>query len=109
MVSASNLQALDDAAMPEVFIDDFVEVFFVPVGIPDALWIHHDNRPLLAASQATGGIDANAVAVGGEAKFLDLVLHIIARFLRAVVVAAVAAVFVLIGAEKNMLVKKAQG
>src|SRR3989338_5525432 len=106
VVSASDLQALDDAAMPEVFIDDFVEVIFVPVGIPGALGIYHDNRPLLAAPQATGGIDANAVSASGKIVFLDLALYIITCFLRTVVVAAVTAVLALIGAEENMLVEK---
>ena len=89
--------------------DDLVKIALVHIGIPGALGINHDDRTFIAAIQASGGIDADLVQVVGDAQLLDLVLHIIARLLGAVVVAAGAAVLALVGAEENMLVVKAHG
>jgi len=89
-----------------MLFDDFIEITFIHVCIPGALGINHDDRALVAAIHASGGVDADLVQVAGNAEFLDLVLHVIARLLRPVVVAAGAAVLALVGAEKNMLVVK---
>lgn len=58
------------------------------VGVPGALGINHDDRPFLVAIHASGGVDADVVLLVGNAEFLDLVLHVIARLLCTVVVAA---------------------
>src|ERR1700693_4674022 len=92
-----------------MLFDDLVEIAFIYVGVPGALGINHDDRTFLAAIHASGGVDADFILGVGNAELLDLVLHVVARLLRAVIVAASAAVLTLIGAEKNMFVVKAHG
>jgi len=92
-----------------MLLDDLVEIAFVHVGVPGALGIDHDDRAFVAAIHATGGVDADVVLLFGNPELLDLVFYVVARLLRAVVVAASAAVFALVGTEKYMLVVKAHG
>src|SRR3989338_1024651 len=95
--------------MPEMLLDDLVEILFIHVAVPDALWIHHDNRPLVAAVHAAGGVDADVVPQTGNAEFGNLVFHVLARLRRAALGTAVAAIRAFIGAEKNMLIVKTHG
>src|SRR5665811_776027 len=90
-----------------MLFDDLIEIAFIHVGVPSALGIDHDDRTFVAAIHASGGVDADVVLLVGNAEFLDLVLHVIARLLRTVIVAAGFTAFALVGAEKNMLVVKA--
>ena len=92
-----------------MLFDDFIEIAFIYVGVPGALGIDYDDRAFLAAIHTSGGVDADFIFGVGNTEFLDLVLHVIARLLRAVIVATRTAVLALIGAEKNMFVVKAHG
>ena len=92
-----------------MLFDDLVEITFIYVGVPGALGIDHDDRTFLAAIHTSGGVDADFILWVGNAELLDLVLHIVARLLCAVIVAASPAVLTLIGTEKNMLIVKAHG
>jgi hypothetical protein len=104
-----NFQPLHYAPIFQMLFDDLVEIAFIHVGVPGAFGINHDDRTVVAAIHASGGVDTDVVLLVGNPEFLDLVLHVIARFLRAVIVAASAAVFALVGAEKNMFVVKTHG
>jgi len=104
-----NLKPLHHAPILQMLFDDLVEIAFIHVGVPGTFGIYHDDRPLIAAIHASGGVDADIVLLVGNSEFLDLVLHVVARFLRTVIIAASAAVLPLVGAEKNMFVIKAHG
>src|SRR2546423_3974056 len=100
--SPSHPQPLDDAAVLQVLLDDLVDVGVVEVRVPDAFRIDHDARPLLAAIEAAGLVDAD-LAFAGETELLDAALGVIADLARPLVVAADAAVVALVAAEEDML------
>jgi hypothetical protein len=104
-----NFQPLHLVPIPQMLLDDLIEILFIHIGVPGALGIDDDDRTFLATIQASGGVDADFILIVGDAELLDLVLDIIARLLRAVIAAASFAVFALIGTEENMLVEKAHG
>src|SRR5450759_1965870 len=92
-----------------MLFDDFIEIAFINVGVPGTLGINHDDRTFLATIHTSGGVDADFILWVGNAELLDLVLHIVACLLCAVIVAASAAVLTWIGTENNMLILKAHG
>src|SRR3990172_5906435 len=105
----SDFQAFNDAAVLEMLFDDLVEIPFILEGVPNTFWINHDDRAVVAAIHASGGVDADVVLAAGNIKLLDLVLDIVARLLRAVIAATILAIIALISAEKNMFVVKTHG
>jgi hypothetical protein len=40
-----------------MFLNDFLDVFLVNIGVPDGFRIHDHDRPLIAAVEATGLVD----------------------------------------------------
>src|SRR3989338_8196081 len=106
---SSDFQAFNDAPVLQMLFDDLIEIPFILEGVPDAFRINHDDRAFVAAIHASGGVDADVVLAAGNTKFLDLVLDVVARHLRAVIAATIFAVLALISAEKNMFVIKAHG
>src|SRR5437762_7364572 len=76
--SPSHAQALDDAAVLQVFLDDLVDVSAVDIRVPDRVRINDDARTLLAAVEAAGLVDAE-LARPGEAEFLHAALSVIAQ------------------------------
>jgi hypothetical protein len=92
-----------------MFFDDLVEIIFINIGIPGALWINHDHGTFIAAIHASCRVDADFVLEFGNAERFHPALHVIAGFLRAVVVAAGFTGFALVGAEKNMFIEKTHG
>jgi hypothetical protein len=91
--------------MPEMLFDDFIEIGLIHIGVPGGFRINHDDRPFVATIHAPGGINADIVIGFGNAKFLDLVLHVVACPLGSKIAATIAAVLPLIGTEKYMLVE----
>src|SRR5512142_20637 len=89
--------------MGEVLLDDLVEISLVDVGVPDRLRIDHHYRPLVAAAEATGRVDADEILVGRDAQHLDLVLDVIARLFGMMVGLAILAFPTLVDAEEHML------
>src|SRR3569623_849531 len=96
------LQALDNTPLLEVDLEDFVDVGFVLIGIPDAFRVHDQQRALVAAVETTGAVDT-APAFAIEMGVLDLFLQVVAHLLAAGRAAAFCAVVTLVGAEENMV------
>lgn len=61
-----------------MFIDDFVEIFLVNEGVPDPFRVDDQDRPFLAAIQATGRVHAH-LALTRELKRLNPLLDIAAH------------------------------
>src|SRR5437764_14440875 len=97
----SHAQALDDAAVLQVLLDDLVDISTVDVRIPDRLRINDDARAFLAAIEATGLVDAD-LARPGEAELFHAALGVVAQFACALVVAAHAPAVALVAAEKDV-------
>ena len=57
-------QALNDASVHQVFLNDFVDVVLVYVCIPDPFGVHDDGRALLASVQAARHVDPNLTRTG---------------------------------------------
>lgn len=89
-------------ALPEVLIDNLVNIVPVDIGIPRALGINNDNRPLLATVQASCRVNAYATFTI-QTQRLDSFLGIIADVLRLMVGTTCFPSFALIHAEKNMI------
>src|ERR1051326_2835919 len=54
-------QPVDPATLLEVGFDDLVDIRLVLVTVPDALGVDHHVGAVLAAVEATGGIEANVL------------------------------------------------
>jgi len=68
----------------QMVIEDRLDVFHRLVAIPGAFGIDHHHRAQFAAIKASGGIDPGL----WQAKFLGAYLHVIAKFGRALGIAA---------------------
>jgi hypothetical protein len=100
----SNLypQPLDHPPAQQVFLDDFIHIFPIDIGIPDPLGVNDDHRPLFTAIEATGGIDADTARTGNT-ECLAALFGIIPHGKGIKPLTASAAVFTQIGAEKHMV------
>jgi hypothetical protein len=98
----SNQQAFNDTSMDEVFLDDFVYVIIIHVGIPYPFRINGYHRPLAAAIHTSGGIDPDA-ALARQAKYLDPVFCVGTGRQGIEVLAAGTAIFTLVGAKKYVI------
>src|SRR5712664_4040842 len=87
--------------MPEVLLDNLVDVGPVDVGVPDRVGIDHDAGALLAAIETARLVDAHA-SRPGEAELLDAVLRVVADLRGTLVVAAHTPAVALVAAEENM-------
>src|SRR5690349_18408782 len=95
-------QALDDAPVHEVLVDDLVDVVLVHVGVPDLLGIDDDDRPFLAAVEAARLVDADhALAV--ELELLDALLGVFLHRLGAMAGAAVLGRIALVEAKEDVV------
>jgi hypothetical protein len=74
----SDHQAIDDPAVYQVLLDDFVQVLVVHIGVPRALRVNHQYRPFFATVEATGLIDAD-LARAGQSQFLHARLQVFLR------------------------------
>src|SRR5690349_4222646 len=98
----SNAQPLYDAAVDEMLLDDFVNVFLVDVRVPDRFRIHDHHRTFFASVHAAGLIDANFF-LARQAKLLDAALGIVTHLLRTMVVTARAGIVALVAAEEYVI------
>jgi hypothetical protein len=97
-----NLQPLDNPAMHKVFLDDFVDIFPVNIGIPDTFRVDHDDRPFITAIKTPRRIDPYATLVRKAQRFA-LLLGVIAHGQRIKSLAAGTAIRTRIDAEENMI------
>src|SRR3989449_7415317 len=93
-------QALDDAAVPQVLLDDLVDVGAVDIGVPDRVRVDHHAGAFLAAIEAPGLVDAHFPGAG-KAEFLDALLGVIAHRGGPLVVTAGAPAVALIRSEEH--------
>jgi hypothetical protein len=103
----SNAQALYDVTIDEVLVNDFVNIVLIDIGIPNAFRVYDEGRSFIAAIETAGLIDPDA-SLPGNLELLDARFCIVAYCLRAMVVAARAAIVALIATEKNMMFKITQ-
>ena len=97
-----NLQALNHAAILNVFENDFVDVALVYVGVPNVIWIDDQHRPLGTTVQTAGEVDTH-LALAIEIELLDAILGVAANTLRVVLIATRAAVVALVDTEKDVM------
>lgn len=88
--------------LPQVLVDNLVDIHLVHVGVPNALGVNHHDRPFLATVHAACLVDADT-ALAIHAQRLDAFLGMVAHLLCGMVGATGAAILALVHAEKNMI------
>ena len=89
-------------AILQVAFNDFVNIFAINVGIPNALWINDQHRAFRATVKATRRIDAR-LAIFVQTKFFGTLFGVIAQSLRIEVRATSRTGLTLIGAKKDVV------
>ena len=107
--ATSDSEPLDHAPIFEMFLNDFVDVFLVHIGVPDVFRINDNDGTFIAAVKATCIVDAYSLALAIEPKRFDAAFCIVAHGLRAMVVTADRPVFALVDTEKYMPLIVAHG
>ena len=97
-----NTQTLDYASVDEMFIDDFIEIILVDIGVPDPFRIHDDSRPQFTTTETPGDIDTHAT-FAVDAEFLGAFFDIVAHRARIKIRATTLTGFTLIGTEKSVI------
>ena len=88
--------------MLNMFADDFVDVFFVDVGVPGFFGIHDDDWAFVAAVETAGAVDAH-FARAIEFQCFDFIFGVAAHSFRAAIVTTSFAVFALVDAKKYVV------
>lgn len=95
-------QALDDPPAHQMFVDDFLDVLPVDVGVPYTLGIDDQHRPLFATIHAAGAVDADLPGAR-QTQSLDTRLGIIPQVLCPMALTAGTITLPLVRAEKHMI------
>ena len=95
-------QPLDHPAMYQVFLQDFVDIFAVNVGVPDTFRIDDDYRSCITAVKTSRRVDPYTT-LACNAKQLAALLGVIAHGLCFKSPATGAAIGALIDTEKNVI------
>ena len=85
-----------------MLLQDLLQVLAVDVGIPGVLRIDHDHGSFSTTIETTGGVDAHP-ATPRQTQLLGATLEEIAHRRGPALVAALAAVLALVGAEEDMV------
>jgi hypothetical protein len=99
---ASYFQSLDDAAVNQMLLNDFLDVFLINVAVPDFFRVNDDDRTLVAAIHATRLVDADP-ATAFELQLADAVLGVGLSRCGTQIVAAALAVATLVATEKYVV------
>ena len=86
----------------QVFIDDFIDIFPIEVGVPDIIRVDHDNRAKFAPVETARAIDPD-LSLARQAQLLDPVLGVVAYLHSIALLTALLALLAPVGAEKNMV------
>jgi len=97
-----NLQPLDHPVMHQVFLEDFVDIFPVNVGVPDTFGVNDDDRPFVTAIKTSRCVDSYT-PLARKAQRLAALLGVITHGLRFKALAAGTAICALVDAEKNVI------
>ena len=100
------LQTFNDTAILNVLRNDFVDVGFIDIGVPDLFRVHDQHRTFRAAVETASKIDAH-FALAVQIELLDAILGVSAYSFGIVLIAAFFAVVALINAEKYVVLVKA--
>jgi hypothetical protein len=100
----SYLQAFHNATVLQVFADDFVDIGFIDVGVPDAVGVHHEHRAIIATVEATCLVDAD-IAFALETERRNAALGIGLHSSCAAVIAGDFAFAALIAAEEDVVLE----
>lgn len=95
-------QPLDRPAVPEMLLDDLVDIALTGVAVPDPFGIDDNRRPLAAAIEATGLVYPH-LAAPVEPERLDPRLGVVAHCHSPLVGAARLAVVALVDAEEYVI------
>lgn len=107
---SSDFQAFDRDTIPQVRRHDFLDIFLVDVGVPDAFRVDDGDRTFLATIKATGRVDPHA-ALAGQAKLPGAQFRKIPHCFTAATATAwpVRALGTDVGAEENVALVVAHG
>jgi hypothetical protein len=94
--------------MLQMLFYDFINIRCVRIGVPDAIRVNRDNRPLLATIHAARAINT-AFTRPFKSQFFDLVFSVFAQTVGIMIGATGGAVVASIGTEKNMMLEIAHG
>lgn len=97
-----DLQALDNPAMQQVLLDDFVDIFPIHVGVPDTFRVDDDYRSFLTAVKTSCRVDTDA-PLARKPQRLAALLGIVTHGLRIKALAACTAIRALVDTEKNVI------
>jgi hypothetical protein len=98
----SNLQAFNDATIEQVLLNDFLDILFVDVVIPNLFRVNNNHRPVIATIHATGLVDAH-LALAFKFQLGNSIFRVGLRFGGAQAVATAFTLASLIAAEENMM------
>jgi hypothetical protein len=104
VVDLFQLQALDNAPLFQMDIEDFVDVGLIDIGVPDTFRVDHQHRPLVAAIHAARAVDA-AFPFAVEVGLFDFFLEVVAHGLSTCRATASGAIVALVGAEKHVVLE----
>jgi hypothetical protein len=102
MVESLYFQTFNNLPANQMLVDDFIDIVRIDIGVPGALRINHHDRAFFASVETTGLVDADFSRTA-QIHFLDTLLGVLLRNLRAFVKAARASGISLIGAKENVL------
>ena len=97
-----DLQALDNPAMQQVILDDFVDIFPVHIGVPDAFRVDDDYRAFITAVKTSCRVDPDT-PLARKPQRLAALLRIVTHGLRIIALAACTAIRALVDTEKNVI------
>jgi hypothetical protein len=102
MAGMLDLQALDNPAMQQVLLDDFVDIFPVYIGVPDTFRIDDDYRPFVTAVKTSCRVDPDSSLVRKPERLAAL-LGIVAHGLRIKALATGTTIRALVDTEKKVI------
>ena len=95
-------QPFNNTSVEQVFVDDFINIFPIEIGIPDLIRVDHDYRAKFAAIETTRTIYYD-ISLILPPKLLDSCLGIVAYFRRIALFKSLLTLLTLVSAEKYMV------
>lgn len=95
-------QSLNDSSIFQVFLDDFVDVLFIHICVPDIFRVDHNDRSLIATVKTSSVVDAYSLTLAVEPQCFDTFLGVIAHSLGIVIITAQRSCLALVYTKKYM-------
>jgi len=97
-----DLQAFDNSAVEQVFLDDLVDIPLIHIGVPDAFGVNHDHGAFLATVQTPRRVYPHA-APAGDTQLFAAPFGMITHRQCVEALATGAAIGTLVGTEKDVI------